>query len=64
MKRVKNIPLYTRKFKTLDSKEEVLLDVNELAKNYDYYQVSGLSVSPDNKKVFMELTLYLEESTL
>ena len=47
----KEYPIYTRKFKTLDSKEEVLLDVNELAKNYDYYQVSGLSVSPDNKKV-------------
>ena len=50
-KKGKEYPIYTRKFKTLDSKEEVLLDVNKLAKNYDYYQVSGLSVSPDNKKV-------------
>lgn len=47
----KEYPIYTRKFKSLDSEEEVLLDVNELAKDYEYYQVSGLSVSPDNNKI-------------
>ena len=47
----KEYPIYTRKFKTLNSEEEVLLDVNKLAKDYEYYQVSGLSVSPDNKKI-------------
>ena len=47
----KEYPIYTRKFKTLNSEEEVLLDVNKMAKDYEYYQVSGLSVSPDNKKI-------------
>lgn len=47
----KEHPIYTRKHKTLDSKEEIILDVNELAKNYKYYQVSGISISPDNKKL-------------
>ena len=47
----KEHPIYTRKHKTLDSKEEIILDVNELAKDYKYFQVSGISVSPDNKKL-------------
>ena len=48
----KEYPIYTRKFMSLDSEEEIMLDVNEMAKDYEYYQVSGLSVSPDNKKDF------------
>jgi len=47
----KDYPIYTRKHKTLDAQEEVLLDVNELAKDLAYCQVSGLSVSPDNTKL-------------
>ena len=47
----KEYPIYTRKFMSLDSEEEIMLDVNEMAKDYEYYQVSGLSVSPDNKKI-------------
>lgn len=42
-------PIYSRKKGTLEAKEEIMLDVNELAKPYDYYAVSGLNVSPDNK---------------
>lgn len=47
----KDYPIYTRKHKTLDAKEEILIDVNELAKDLAYCQVSGLSVSPDNTKL-------------
>ena len=47
----KEYPIYTRKYMNLDAEEEILLDVNELAKDYDYYQISGISVSPDNKKM-------------
>ncbi|MGB0255370.1 MAG: S9 family peptidase, partial [Flavobacteriaceae bacterium] len=47
----KDYPIYTRKHKTLEAKEEILLDVNELAKDLAYCQVSGLSVSPDNTKL-------------
>lgn len=47
----KDYPIYTRKHKTLDAEEEIMLDVNELAKDLSYCQVSGLSVSPDNTKL-------------
>lgn len=47
----KDYPIYTRKYKSLDAQEEILLDVNELAKDLAYCQVSGLSVSPDNTKL-------------
>lgn len=42
-------PIYCRKKGSLDSEEEILLDVNELAKDKDYYQVGSLDVSPNNK---------------
>ncbi|MFO7445598.1 MAG: S9 family peptidase [Ignavibacteriaceae bacterium] len=41
-------PVYCRKKESLDADEEILLNVNEMAKGYEYYQVTGLSVSPDN----------------
>ena len=41
-------PIYSRKKGTLDSEEEIMLNVNELAKEYSYYHVSGRQVSPDN----------------
>ena len=47
----KEYPIYTRKYMDLDAEEEILLDVNVLAKDYDYYQISGISISPDNKKM-------------
>jgi oligopeptidase B len=47
----KDYPIYTRKYKQLDAEEEIILDVNLLAKDYKYFRVSGISISPDNKKV-------------
>tara|TARA_B110000003_G_scaffold259914_1_gene280303 strand:- start:557 stop:2431 length:1875 start_codon:yes stop_codon:yes gene_type:complete len=44
-------PIYTRKYMQLDAEEEIILDVNLLAKDYKYFRVSGISISPDNKKV-------------
>lgn len=38
-----------RKKGSLTAKEEVLLDVDEMAKDYAYYAVGGYEVSPDNK---------------
>ena len=40
---------YCRKKGSLDAKEEVLLDVDQLAEKHAYYAVSGFNVSPDNK---------------
>lgn len=42
-------PIYARKKGSLDAKEEIMLNVNEMAKPYKFYNVGGLSVSPDNK---------------
>ena len=43
--------LYCRKNGSLDADEEVMLDVNQMAEGYEYYQLGGASVSPDNKMV-------------
>lgn len=47
----KQYPIYSRKFKSLDNKEEIMFDVNEEAAGHDYFQLGGLNVSPDNKLV-------------
>jgi oligopeptidase B len=40
---------YCRKKGTLTAAEEVLVDVDELAKGHPYYSARGFSISPDNK---------------
>lgn len=45
----KEYPIYCRKKGSLEAEEEVMLNVNELAKGHNYYQIAGLNVSPDNK---------------
>ncbi|MFM2358908.1 MAG: hypothetical protein RLY16_901 [Bacteroidota bacterium] len=41
--------LYCRKKGSLDAKEELLLDVNQLAEGHAYFAAVGFTVSPDNK---------------
>lgn len=50
-------PIYCRKKGDLTAKEEILLNVNEMAKGHDYYSIIGLEVSEDNK-----LLAYAEDS--
>lgn len=45
----KDYPIYSRKKESLDAPEEILFDVNEMAKGHEYYKLGGLNVSPDNK---------------
>ena len=45
----KEYPIYARKKGSMDAKEEILINANERAAGHDYYSVSGLEVSPDNK---------------
>jgi len=45
----KEYPVYCRKKDQPGTAEEIMLNVNEMAKGYPYYSVAGLSVSPDNK---------------
>jgi oligopeptidase B len=44
-------PIYTRYKDSLNNKEEVLFDCNELAKKHDYFNLSNFQISPDNKIV-------------
>ena len=50
-------PIYCRKKETLEASEQILLNVNEMAKGHDYYSITGLSVSEDNR-----LLAYAEDS--
>ncbi|MBD81362.1 MAG: oligopeptidase B [Crocinitomicaceae bacterium] len=43
-------PIYCRKEGSLEAPEEILLNVNELARGYEYFNVTGMSLSP-NKKI-------------
>ncbi|MFD1142525.1 S9 family peptidase [Larkinella insperata] len=50
-------PVHCRKRGSLEAEEEIMLDVNELAKAYSYYDLAGLEVS-DNE----ELVAYGEDT--
>ncbi len=50
-KKGEQYPVYSRKFQNLEAKEEILFDVNKLAEGHNYFQLGGLSVSPNNKLV-------------
>lgn len=47
----KDYPIYARKKGSLDAKEEIMFDCNEMAKGHAYFNLSGLNVSEDNKWV-------------
>lgn len=47
----KEYPLYCRKKESLDAAEEVFLNVNDMAKGYNYYQVAGFTVSSDKNLI-------------
>ena len=42
-------PVYARKQNSLDADEEILLDVNQLAGDADYFAVRGFTISPDDR---------------
>lgn len=41
-------PLHCRRKESMESPEEIMLDVNAMSKGHNYFHVTGLSVSPDN----------------
>jgi len=45
----KEYPVYCRKKGSMEAREEILANVNEMAVGYAYYQVGGMSISPDNR---------------
>ncbi|GAA4647401.1 oligopeptidase B [Pontixanthobacter gangjinensis] len=44
-------PIYSRKKESLDAPEEIMFNVNDMAKDYEYYSLGGLNVSMNNKLV-------------
>ena len=59
----KEYPIYTRKFMSLDSEEEIMLDVNEMAKDYEYYKVAPGNIisvvrNSSNGSLFLNLASY------
>jgi oligopeptidase B len=44
-------PIYCRKKGSLEAEEEILLNVDEMAEGYDFFNVSGYSTSPDNNLI-------------
>ena len=47
----KEYPIYCRKKENLDAEEEIMLNVNEMAKGFSFFNVVGISISPDNKLI-------------
>ncbi|MDQ7918479.1 S9 family peptidase [Mesonia sp. MT50] len=45
----KDYPIYARKKESLEAPEEILFNVNEMAKGHSYFKLSGVNISPDNK---------------
>jgi oligopeptidase B len=54
----KEYPIYARKRGSLDAAEEVMLDVNELAKLHNYYQVGATAISSGQ-----DIVAYAEDTT-
>jgi len=44
-------PIYYRKRENLEAEEEILLNVNEMAKGHDFFNVTGLSISSNNNLI-------------
>ena len=44
----KQYPIFCRKKGSMEAKEEVMFDVNQMAEGHDYYQLNGIEISPDN----------------
>lgn len=44
----KEYPVYGRKKASLESEEEIMFNCNDLAEGHEYFNLGGVSVSPDN----------------
>jgi oligopeptidase B len=45
----KDYPIYTRRKEKIDAPEEIIADANVMAEGKSYFNLNGLSISPDNK---------------
>jgi oligopeptidase B len=47
----KEYPIFARRAGNLNAAEEILLDINEMAKGHDFFDVGGMAISPDSKQL-------------
>jgi len=47
----KEYPVYCRKKGSLDAREEIILNMNEMAGSREFYDIGDWSISPDNKMI-------------
>ena len=45
----KEYPIFTRRFEKEDAEEEIMFNCNLMAEGFDYFNLGGLSVSPNNE---------------
>ena len=45
----KEYPVYSRKKANLQAEEEIMFNCNEMAEGHEYFNLGGISVSPDNR---------------
>ena len=45
----KEYPIYLRKKDSLKADDDIMFDVNEMAKDFSYYQLGGISISSNNQ---------------
>lgn len=45
----KEYPIHSRKKNSLSADEEIMLDVNKMAEGFDFFNIGGRSVSPNNE---------------
>ena len=58
-------PVHARRAGSLDAPEEILLDLEQLARGRDFYEVAELEVSPDNRRLaYAEDTIGRRQYTL
>ncbi|MFC1851888.1 S9 family peptidase [candidate division CSSED10-310 bacterium] len=58
----KQYPIHCRKKDSLEAPEEIILDVNEVAKNHDYFDLGYTRVSPDH--CYLAYTVDLDGSEI
>jgi oligopeptidase B len=46
-----NYPIFCRKFESLSNPEEIILDINDLAKGNEFFSYNTISISPDHQKI-------------
>jgi len=51
----KDYPIYTRKKENKTADEEILFDCNKMAEGHNYFNLSGINISPDNKLVLFAI---------